>query len=119
MGRGVCMSNRKVLAVVGAGPKGIAVAIKAKVLEEFGFPVDRVILIERNRVAANWSGDFGYTNSEMKLGTSPEKDVVFPVETNVGDGRLNDRIQKRLLQFTWASFLIQTKKYSDWIDRGR
>ena len=34
--------KRKTLAVVGAGPKGIAVAVKAKVLEEIGLPVDDV-----------------------------------------------------------------------------
>lgn len=112
-------SNRKTLAVIGAGPKGIAIAIKAKVLEEFGLPVDRVILIEKNHVAANWSGDFGYTNGEMKLGTSPEKDVVFPIEIDIGDHDLNQRIQKRLLQFTWTSFLVETKEFSDWVDRGR
>lgn len=111
--------ERKTLAVIGAGPKGLAVAVKAKVLEEFGLPVDRVILIEKNGVAANWSGDFGYTNGEMKLGTSPEKDVVFPLETDVGDAALNERIRQRLLQFTWTSFLVQTERYSDWVDRGR
>lgn len=111
--------NRKTLAVIGAGPKGIAVAIKAKVLEEFGIPVDKVVIIEKNSVAANWSGDYGFTNGEMKLGTSPEKDVVFPLETETGDARLNDQIRKRLLHFTWTSFLIQTGRYSDWIDRGR
>ena len=57
-------AERKTLTVIGAGPKGIAVAVKAKVLEEFGFPVDRVILIEKNGVAAHWSGEFGYTNGE-------------------------------------------------------
>lgn len=112
-------TERKTLAVVGAGPKGLAVAVKAKVLEEFGLPVDRVILIEKNSVAANWSGEHGYTNGEMKLGTSPEKDVVFPLETDTGDARLNDRISRRLLQFTWTSFLVQTSRYSDWVDRGR
>lgn len=111
--------ERKTLAVIGAGPKGLAVAVKAKVLEEFGLPVDRVILIEKFGVAANWSGDFGYTNGEMKLGTSPEKDVVFPLETDVGDDFLNDRIRQRLLSFSWISFLIQTRGYSDWVDRGR
>lgn len=112
-------SERKTFVVVGAGPKGLAIAVKAKVLEEFGFPVDKVILIERSRVAANWSGDFGYTNGEMKLGTSPEKDVVFPLETEIGDSQLNTAVRARLLQFTWVSFLVQTKKFSDWVDRGR
>ncbi|MBL7545676.1 MAG: SidA/IucD/PvdA family monooxygenase [Bdellovibrionaceae bacterium] len=110
---------RKTLAVIGAGPKGIAIAVKAKVLEEFGFPVDRVVLIEKNNVAAHWSGEFGYTNGEMKLGTSPEKDVVFPLETDVGDPVLNQRVRQRLLQFTWISFLVDTAQYSDWVDRGR
>ena len=112
-------ARRKTLAVIGAGPKGIAVAVKAKVLEEFGLSVSRVVLIEKDGVAAHWSGDFGYTNGEMKLGTSPEKDVVFPLETDVGNKVLNERIRQRLLQFTWTSFLAQTDRYSDWIDRGR
>ncbi len=111
--------RRKTLVVIGAGPKGIAVAVKAKVLEEFGVPVDRVILIEKNEVGANWTGSFGYTNGEMKLGTSPEKDVVFPIETSVGDEVLDSKIRQRLLQFTWNSFLIQTQRFSDWVDRGR
>lgn len=111
--------NRKTLVVIGAGPKGIATAVKSKVLEEYGIPVDRVILIEKNNVAANWSGEFGYTNGEMKLGTSPEKDVVFPIETDVGNSDLNRKIRKRLMQFTWISFLVDTQRYSDWVDRGR
>lgn len=112
-------TNRKTLVIIGAGPKGIATAVKAKVLEEFGLPVDRVILIEKNNVAANWSGEFGYTNGEMKLGTSPEKDVVFPLETNVGSADLNQRVRQRLLHFSWTSFLVETSRYSDWVDRGR
>lgn len=111
--------QRKTLAVIGAGPKGLAIGVKAKVLEEFGFNVDRVILIEKHSVGANWSGDSGYTNGEMKLGTSPEKDVVFPIETDVGDTTLNHRIRERLLNFTWTSFLVQTQNFSDWVDRGR
>jgi mycobactin lysine-N-oxygenase len=112
-------SHRKTLAVIGAGPKGLAVAVKAKVLEEFGLPVDRVILIERHSVAAHWSGEAGFTNGEMKLGTSPEKDVVFPVETDVGDAHTNQQIRQRLLDFSWTSYLVQTSGHSDWVDRGR
>lgn len=109
----------KTLAVIGAGPKGLAVAVKAKVLAEFGLPVARVTLIEKNRIAANWSGEFGYTNGELLLGTSPEKDVVFPMEVPLDDARLKDAIQKRLLDFTWAAYLTEQGQYSDWIDRGR
>lgn len=112
-------SERGKLVVIGAGPKGLAVAVKAKVLGEFGFPTDEVVLIEKHEVAANWSGDFGYTNGEMKLGTSPEKDVVFPLETEAGDPHLTERVRRRLMEFSWVSFLVQTSRYSDWVDRGR
>lgn len=111
--------ERKTLAVIGAGPKGLAVAIKAKVLTEMGFPVQQVILIEKHSVAAHWAGDAGYTNGEMKLGTSPEKDVVFPLETEVGDPELTQRVRQRLLEFSWASYLVHTGGYSEWVDRGR
>lgn len=112
-------TGKKVLAIIGAGPKGIAVAVKAKVLVEFGFAIDEIILIEKQSVAAHWSGEFGYTNGEMILGTPPEKDVVFPLETDVGNDALNAQIRQRLMHFTWASFLLHAGKYSDWVDRGR
>jgi mycobactin lysine-N-oxygenase len=111
--------NRRTLAVVGAGPKGLAIAVKAKVLEEFGLPVDQVVLIERHSVAAHWSGNAGYTNGELKLGTSPEKDVVFPLATEVGDPQLDQQIRQRLMDFTWTSYLAQTSQLSEWVDRGR
>lgn len=104
---------------MGAGPKGLAVGVKAKVLEELGLPIDRVVLIERHRAGAHWSGDFGYTDGELKLGTSPEKDLVFPLETEVGDPELDRRIRARLMSFTWTAFLVDTRRYPDWIDRGR
>lgn len=113
------LAHRKALAVIGAGPKGLAVAVKSKVLAEFGFPTDRVTLIEKNDIAANWSGDFGYTNGEMLLGTSPEKDVVFPIESIFDDPVLDAQIRLRLLDFTWMAFLVHLGQYSDWIDRGR
>ncbi len=111
--------QQKTFAVIGAGPKGIAVALKAKILQEFGFVVDRIILIEKNSIAAHWSGEFGYTNGDMKLGTPPEKDLVFPIEIDVGDDTLNARIQERLLHFSWFSFLVHTGCYADWVDRGK
>ncbi len=111
--------RKKTLAIIGAGPKGLAVAVKAKVLEEFGFPVDRVVLIEKHSVGANWTGEVGYTNGRMKLGTSPEKDVVFPIETETGDANMDRRIRQRLMNFTWTSFLVDRGEFSDWVDRGR
>jgi mycobactin lysine-N-oxygenase len=111
--------NQRTLAIIGAGPKGLAVGVKAKVLSEFGLNADHVVLIERHSVAAHWSGEAGYSNGELTLGTSPEKDLVFPFETDLGDEMLNRRVRQRLMDFSWSSFLMQTDIYSDWIDRGR
>jgi len=109
----------KILAVMGAGPKGLAVAVKAKVLKEFGIAFDRVVLIEKNNVAAHWSGEAGYTDGTLKLGTSPEKDLVYPLNIDLGDARLNQRIRQRLMDFSWVAFLVQSGEFSDWVDRGR
>lgn len=113
------MRSEAQLAVIGAGPKGLAVAVKAKVLTEFGLPAPKVTLVERHSVAAHWSGEAGYTDGAMKLGTSPEKDVVFPLETQTGDAELDDRIRRRLADFSWYAYLTATQSYADWIDRGR
>ncbi len=45
------------LAVVGAGPKGIAVAAKARALTAAGLPAPRVVLVDRGEVAGNCACD--------------------------------------------------------------
>lgn len=112
-------TSDKSMAVIGAGPKGLAIAVKAYVLKEFGIPTPQVTLIEKNAVAAHWSGHYGYTNGDMILGTSPEKDVVFPIESATGDGEIDGLIRRRLLDFSWMAYLLDNGLYSDWIDRGR
>src|SRR6478672_3835249 len=67
--------KEKVLAVLGAGPKGVAIAVKLEALRRAGFSVPRLALIDRQGVAANWSGAHGYTDGQMSLGTPPEKDL--------------------------------------------
>src|SRR5260370_18222185 len=66
------------LAVVGAGPKGIAIAAKARAVAAAGLGAPRVVLIDRGAVAGNWSGRQGYTNGLLPLGTPAEEDVGFP-----------------------------------------
>jgi hypothetical protein len=61
------------LAVIGAGPKGIAIAAKARALEAVGLEVPEVVLVDRGAVAGNWSGRQGYTNGLLPLGTPPER----------------------------------------------
>ena len=64
--------------MVGAGPKGIAIAAKARALAAAGLRAPRVVLVDRGEVAGNWSGRQGYTSGLLPLGTPPEKDVGYP-----------------------------------------
>jgi hypothetical protein len=72
------------LAVIGAGPKGIAIAAKARALTAAGLPAPRVVLIEPGPVAGNWTGHQGYTSGLLPLGTPPEKDVGYPYADSWG-----------------------------------
>ena len=108
------------LLVVGAGPKAIAIAAKRHVLAKLGYPAPRVCIVDRQGVAAYWSGKAGYTDGDQFLGTRPEKDVGFPyISTCWGDKALSHAVAKEMLHISWPGYLIDQLRYSDWIDRGR
>jgi mycobactin lysine-N-oxygenase len=103
--------------VVGAGPKGIAIAAKARALAAAGLPAPRVVLVDRGEVAGNWSGRQGYTSGMLPLGTPPEKDVGFPYAASWGDASAD--VIAAMARFSWQGHLIGHGAYSDWVDRGR
>jgi mycobactin lysine-N-oxygenase len=105
------------LAVVGAGPKGIAVAAKARALAAAGLDVPRVILVDRAGVAASWGGERGFTNGRPPLGTPPEKDVGFPYADS-WDAH-SRAVTAAMAQFSWQRYLIERGLYADWVDHGR
>lgn len=112
------MSDRNLI-VIGAGPKAMALAAKNTVLEELGFDVPQIHIIEKSAIGAHWSGCGGYTNGRMELGTSPEKDVGFPYQTRGFGQKPDAQINERMRAFSWQSFLIADDRYGEWIDRGR
>jgi mycobactin lysine-N-oxygenase len=105
------------LAVVGAGPKGIAIAAKARALAVAGLPAPRVVLIDRGEVAGNWTGRQGYTSGLLPLGTPPEKDVGYPYAASWGDASAG--VVAATAEYSWQRHLIRHGVYSDWVDRGR
>jgi mycobactin lysine-N-oxygenase len=108
------------LLVMGAGPKGLALAAKRAVLAQLGYPVPRVALIDYQGVAAHWSGASGYTDGRQLLGTRPEKDLGFPyASTCWGDAHTNTSISQKMLLLSWHSYLVANDRYENWIDRGR
>lgn len=106
------------LLVVGAGPKALAVAAKASVLKELGYPAPRVVAIEQHAVGGNWLPGGGWTDGNHRLGTSPEKDIGFPYRSNLVQGH-NREINEKMLTFSWTSFLVDHGGFTEWIDRGR
>ena len=106
------------LAIVGAGPKAVAVAAKAAVLRDMGVDAPDVVAIERTAVAANWTPAGGWTDGEHRLGTGPEKDVGFPYRSALVPRR-NAELDERMTRHSWQSYLIATGQFAQWIDRGR
>lgn len=108
------------LLVLGAGPKAIAIAAKRAMMARLGYPVPRVVLIDRLGIAAHWSGDHGFTDGRQFLGTRPEKDIGYPYASACWEsGALNRKINSEMLLLSWHSFLIESGgRYADWVDRG-
>jgi mycobactin lysine-N-oxygenase len=106
-----------ILAVVGAGPKGIAIAAKARALSAAGLEPPRVVLIDRSAVAGNWGGRQGYTSGLLPLGTPPEKDVGFPYAGSWGSA--SSAVTAAMAGFGWQRHLTERSAYADWVDRGR
>ncbi|MEU7217820.1 SidA/IucD/PvdA family monooxygenase [Nocardia iowensis] len=106
------------LVVVGAGPKALAVAAKARVLRELGLPAPRVVAVEAQAVGGNWLPSGGWTDGQHRLGTSPEKDVGFPYHSTWARGH-NRAINEAMTAYSWTSFLVDQGTYAEWIDRGR
>jgi mycobactin lysine-N-oxygenase len=105
------------LAVIGAGPKGIAIAAKARALADAGLDAPRVVLVDRAAVAGNWSGRQGYTSGLLPLGTPPEKDVGFPYADSWGTA--SPAVTAAMASYSWQRHLIGHGAYADWVDRGR
>jgi mycobactin lysine-N-oxygenase len=105
------------LAVVGAGPKGIAIAAKARALASAGLAAPRVVLIDRGPVAGNWTGKQGYTSGLLPLGTPPEKDVGFPYPDSWG--MASPVVTAAMSDYSWQRHLMGHGLYADWVDRGR
>jgi len=105
------------LAVVGAGPKGIAIAAKARAVAAAGLDPPRVVLVERGAVAGNWSGRQGYTSGLLPLGTPAEKDIGFPYADSWGAA--SPAVTAAMADYSWQRHLIAHGMYADWVDRGR
>lgn len=109
------------LTVVGAGPKAVAIAAKRKILADLGVRVPQIVVLDGQGTGANWTGEFGYTDGSLPLGTPPEKDLGFPYSSVGYTPRLALEVNTAMLQYSWAAFhvLDTNHSYAEWVDRGK
>lgn len=106
------MSTAPTLAIIGCGPKAVAIAAKAAVLAELGWRVPQIVAIDPRGIAANWDGSNGYTDGKILLGTSPLEDVGFPYRSDLGKS-----VDAAMLRLSFHAFLIDQGRYAEWVDR--
>lgn len=105
------------IAVIGAGPKGAALAAKAWCLRQLPLQVD-VTVFDRHAPGAFWSGDHGYTDGAQRLCTPAERDLGFPYSHDLDD-QVAELMQRH---FSWQAFLVSLDgggHYADWVNHGR
>src|SRR5947209_17861227 len=110
--------SASILLVIGAGPKGLAIAAKRDVLHALGWNVANVIVVDRDGVAAGWSGEHGLTDGNRLLGTPPEKDIGYPYGSSVW-GMAGTAIDAEMMSLSWQRYLIAENSFATWVDRGR
>jgi len=114
------MKTQSNFVIIGAGPKALAVVAKSYVLNHlFALPMPTFHVIEKKEVGANWTGGNGFTNGNLRLGTSPQKDIGFPYNSKIFGNQNDARINREMRAFSWDMYLINNGKYAEWIDRGR
>lgn len=110
------------LAVIGAGPKGVAIAAKRSVLKRLGIKVPELIVIDPRSVGGHWTGEHGYTDGLQDLGTPPDKDVGFPYASETWED-LSEDVDEAMLGLSWQAFHVIGRRahrgYAAWVDRTK
>ncbi len=108
-------SQTKHIAVIGGGAKAAALAAKAYARRHTRIGDVHVTIFEKHRIAAHWTGKFGYTDGKQLLCTPAERNVGFPY-SSMGGEHVDAAMYS---QFSWQSFLLSERQaYSRWVDYG-
>lgn len=109
------------IAVIGGGPKAIAIAAKTAVLSRHPpHPRLNITIFEGKRLAAAWDGGSGYTDGLQPLCTLAERDLGFPYSrTSFAPEVANDMF----MNFSWHAYAVREgmdrAQYDQWVLRGR
>jgi mycobactin lysine-N-oxygenase len=110
------------LGIIGAGPKGLAIAAKADALRRVGLDVPDIIIFEADEPGSHWRGGAGYTDGLQPLGTAPDKDLGFPYLATRWSPDA-EAVNAAMRQVSWPAFLCDGTSpfasFENWIDQGR
>jgi mycobactin lysine-N-oxygenase len=106
------------IAVIGCGPRAVALAAKSAGLHSIGEASPSVTIYEQNEAFSAWTGSAGFSNGRSLLCTPIERDVGYPY---AGARKLEEYM---LSQFSWRSYLTHVGASSfgdlnEWFSRGR
>lgn len=105
------------LIVLGAGPKGVAIAAKHFAIGDHLLPP--YLIVERSEIGAHWSGkDGSYTDGKQCLVSPPEQDIGYPYKSQqlFDNGQeINEKIQR----MSWLSYLTSKDSLITWLNNGR
>lgn len=117
------VSAHATLAIVGGGPKAVAIAAMAHAVHAEGGPKIDIKVFDHQGIGANWGGATGYTDGEQRLCTFAERDLGFPyayeyLVTGAGTSAVSARLAR---EFSWQAFLAEQGNYAlgEWVDDGR
>ena len=120
---------KKRIAVIGAGPKAVALVTKAQIVKSLGGVEVEVVTFDPNGIGAAWSGVNGYTDGSQQLCTLAERDLGYPYSDLLGlpyagqdsnDPAAISVSRAMRAEFSWLSYLeTRPQDLANWIDRGR
>lgn len=109
----------KTLVVIGAGPKGAAIATKAAVLSHLKIKQVNVVLFDPDGAGAAWDGKHGYTDGEQELCTSAIRDLGYPYDRATPTASAAAAMQAA---FSWSHFSVESGhgpvEYRNWVELG-
>lgn len=107
----------ELIIILGAGPKGVALAAKHRAIADRTLPP--YIIIERHGVGAHWTGlDGKYTDGDQRLVSPPEQDLGYPYKSQQRFATGHD-INERVQAVSWLSYLTATERLVHWLNNGR
>lgn len=112
------MNRRASLAIIGAGPKAAAIALRAFLANKLQGSSMTITVFDPQGIGANWDGRHGYTDGEQRLCTVAERDLGFPYASD-----LDPVLGEALHAYSWARFMVSKggipNEHAEWVASGR